>query len=110
MSQQGVRQRARLLKPSWALRIAVSIFVLMPSLAAAFIFRDSGWILLGVTLVGLAPIVLVEPIAELITKRAEAKRFPPSRWFKIDIKREQQFYGPLRARRLFGHPLGGGKN
>ena len=52
-------------------------------------------------LLGAFPFVLVGPLAEAITKRAEFKKTRPNIWFAVDMPREKQKYGPLRVKRLF---------
>ncbi len=42
----------------------------------------------------------------MIAHIAEKKGKQPDYWFIADIEREKKHYGPLRANRLFGHPLG----
>jgi hypothetical protein len=47
-----------------------------------------------------------EAIAQWIAKRAELSGAQPGSLYEIDVEREKRRYGPLRANRLFGHPIG----
>ena len=73
------------------------------------IFHDLGVALMIVAFVGVGPLVLVEPVAEILARRAEQRREEPGTWYVVDIEREQKRYGVLRAHRFFGHPIGRGK-
>lgn len=83
------------------LATAVFLFILIPT---EFSIRVLAWVLILFFIPGLSG-----TIAHLITKKAELAGTQPNPLFDIDITREKRRYGPLRANRIFGHPVGGGK-
>ena len=101
--------RTRLLKPSWLLRLVIAGCLLLVLLAGAAIFVSLKWTLVLVAFAGITPLILADPIAEIFAQRAERKRCQPGLWYVVDVKREQEHYGALRAHRFFGHPIDRGK-
>ena len=99
-------ERVRLLKPSVALYMVVTVAILLVWICIAFLLLPDEAALLFLALFVLAPVAVINPIAAAIAKRAERSRVKPGGWFEVDIQREKRRYGPLRAKRLFGHPVG----
>ncbi len=96
----------RLLKSSWTLKIVVWLVSFLVSLIVALIFDATIILLIVFFALNYLVFELTTPIADFITSKAEQKRKQPGTWFIADIEREKKHYGPLRANRLFGHPLG----
>jgi hypothetical protein len=98
----------RSLKPSYLLQLVVGLCVLIASLFAAIFSARLGLALFLCGLIGICPLLAVPAISEAICKIAESRGAQPGSWFDADIKREKSRFGPLRAYRLFGHPIGRG--
>jgi hypothetical protein len=97
----------RLLKPSFVLYLLVGLLIyIIVSAFVYFILNNVGTIIVISIFFGLSPLVFVKPIAYMIARTAESKGCGLSYWFVPDVEREKKHYGPLRANRLFGHPLG----
>jgi len=96
----------RLLKPSFTLKIVVWLVVFAISLAVALIFDITQTLFIIFLATNYFIFEIITPIANLIAKLAERNGKQPSIWFVADVKREKKHFGPLRANRLFGHPLG----
>ena len=98
----------RLLKASISLKVAVFFIILSMTLLMAYIFSAFELsLLLGLIL--LFPFVLTNITTEIITRIAEKRNTEPNPWFDADIEREKRRYGPLRAKRKFGHTIGKSK-
>jgi hypothetical protein len=96
----------RLLTPSLHLKIVVWLVTFSVSLIFAFIYDATIVLLIVFLALNILVFSLTTPIADLIASIAENKRKQPSMWFDPDVEREKKHYGPLRANRLFRHPIG----
>ncbi len=99
-------KRIRLLKPSAALYLVLGLAVLLVWAALAFLLFPLQYALVFLAFFALAPIGVIKPLAFAISKRAEYAQTEKGQWFEFDVEREKRRYGPLRANRRFGHPIG----
>ena len=101
---------SRLLKPSSLLYILVVAgnLIALVLIALLFIAAESAFPAILITLLfGFGFIwMTTEAIAEWIAKHVEQAGVKPGALYEIDVRREKRRYGPLRANRLFGHPIG----
>ena len=96
----------RLLKPSSVLYLFVGLLIFLVALAIVLFFKNMGMVFFISALIGVTPFILVKPLAYMIAHKAESKGCRLKSWFVPDVEREKNHYGPLRANRLFGHPIG----
>jgi positive regulator of sigma E activity len=96
----------RLLKPSFVLYLLVGILVLIVAFIITYLFTNLATVFVISALIGLSPLILIKPFAYMIARHAESKGCGLNYWFVPDVEREKLHYGPLRAHRLFGHPIG----
>jgi len=96
----------RLLKPSSVLYLFVGVLIFLVALVIVLFFENMGMVFFITALIGVTPFILVKPLAYMIARKAESKGCGLNSWFVPDVEREKLHYGPLRAHRLFGHPIG----
>lgn len=89
----------RCLKPSLILYIVIGLIILLVCGVIFLICNSFGWALIITAGLGASPLVLVSPVAHLITRKAEYKMAQPNKWFSVDHEKEMLRYGPLRAAR-----------
>ena len=104
-SEEDEHEYIRLLKPSFALKTMVWLFGFL-FLITALILKATTAVVIAIVMLNIFSFGLSGAIADLITHIAEKKGIQPNQWFIADIEREKKHYGPLRANRLFGHPIG----
>jgi hypothetical protein len=80
----------------------VSLIALFLLAAETAVIAFSITLLLGLGFIWMS----TEAISEWLAKRAEQAGRQPGVLYEADVKREKRRYGPLRANRLFGHPIG----
>jgi len=107
--------KAQLLKPSSQLYfLAVVGCLIVLGLIAAIVILVSDLSLAFVAFVYSLCFgfiwMFAETLSEWIAKRAELSGKSPGLLYVPDVLREERRYGPLRAARLFGHPIGRRKN
>ena len=102
--------RTRLLKPSGHLYFLIVVGNLIVLILIAFLFlaaETAFWAILITLVFGLGFIwMFTEAITDWIAKRAEQSGAHPGVFYEVDVKREKRRYGPFRANRLFGQPIG----
>ena len=89
----------RCLKPSGFLYFCLALLVLVFCCLVFLFCTRYGYALIYAAFLGMTPLVLVEPVASYIAKRAEYKKTQANLWFSIDKQAEKTRYGPLRAKR-----------
>ncbi|MEM7804471.1 MAG: hypothetical protein AAF545_06060 [Pseudomonadota bacterium] len=99
-------ERIRLLKPSAELYVAVGLLIVAIAVVIGLSCRTYGIALFWSLIFGFGPLGLVPLICSALAQRAEQRQVGPGTWYVIDVEREKNRYGPLRAHRLFGHPIG----
>ena len=105
-ANENKHEYIRLLKPSFALKTMVWFVAFLLSLIIALFFDSMTSVLVVIVLLNTLGFGFSSALADLTASIAERKRIQPNQWFIADIEREKKHYGPLRANRLFGHPLG----
>ena len=98
-------ERMRLLKPTWGLYLALLTVLTVICICVAINY-GSDLVFVLIARFGSLLLCLLKPVAEMMASRATQKRSKPSFLFKVDIEGEQEMHSSLRAKRLFGHPLG----
>jgi hypothetical protein len=96
----------RLLKASFALKTLVWFVAFFLLLIIALIFDATATFVIALIVLNIFGFGFSAALADLIAHIAEKKGIQPGSWFIADIEREKKHYGPLRANRLFGHPIG----
>lgn len=105
-SESHTVERIRLLKPSAELYGAVGLLILAVCAVIWVMCQTYGMALFWTFILGFGPLGLVAPFCSAIAQRAEQRQVGPGTWYAIDVEREKRRYGPLRAHRLFGYPVG----
>ena len=96
----------RLLRATGLTRGLISLALFVVALIIGIMYGSVGLMLFIVGFVWASLLALVRPIGRAMSQHAEQRRIEPGLWFEIDVDREKERYGPIRAHRLFGHPLG----
>ena len=104
--QSSSPSHVRLLQPSLALYGVVGLLATLAYFAVGVALLSFQFALFLFVFIAPTLLAIVEPICSACARRAELKQVGPGPWYDIDVEREKAFYGPLRANRLFGHPIG----